>query len=219
MKLRMTVFIALLALPMLALASDEHRTEITIYSGISFPNLSFQTEPCFICAGPVVPDYAVFPFTTQTELGHSFLFGVKTGVYINRNIEVEGNFGIAPHQEFRQVSGIFCPPGVICPLAPQTPIFLYQENVVSYFYDGDFVYNFMTGNVRPFAEFGIGGTSASVQNNTSTDFTLVYGGGAKFYFRNFGFRFEVNDHLTPNNFLTKQTEHYVQVQYGFLFRL
>ena len=215
MKLWTWIFIALLALPLLAFGDDEHGTEITIYSGISFPNLDVESQPCIFCAGPFPVDVIV-PLTTTTSLGHSFLFGVKAGVYLNPNIQLEGNFGIAPHQEFRQVSGIFCPPGQICPLIP---VFLYQQNVVSYFYDGDFVYNFMKGNVRPFAEVGLGATSANVRDTTSTDFTLVYGGGAKFYFRNFGFRFEVNDHLTPNNFLTKDTEHYVQVQYGFLFRL
>ncbi|PWT92124.1 MAG: hypothetical protein C5B54_04070, partial [Acidobacteria bacterium] len=99
------------------------------------------------------------------------------------------------------------------------PIFFSEGNAVSYDYDGNFVYNITHGNVRPYVTVGIGGVSTDAEQNSKTNFAFNYGGGAKFLFKNIGVRFEVNDHLTPNHWLTGKTEHDLQIQYGFLFGL
>ena len=138
-------------------------------------------------------------------------------------MEVEGSFVIAPDHELTETNTFFCPPGVICPLNNQTPLFipffLRQSNVVTYQYDGNFVYNFAKNDLRPFVTFGIGGMTSVLSSANRTDFAINFGGGAKFYFNKIGIRAEINDHVVPDYFLTGKTEHDLQVQYGFIFRL
>jgi hypothetical protein len=222
MKFAALVLAYLLLIPLcLRAENSDGNLEITVLSGFSFLDAEVKTNPCPFCA-------SVFPinFLMESSIKGSFLFGAKAGYYLNQSMEVEGSFVIAPNHELTETNTFFCPPGIICPLrdvAPQfIPFFLRQTNVVTYQYDGNFVYNFAKNEVRPFVTFGIGGMTSDLSGfseQNRTDFTFNFGGGAKFYFNKIGIRAEVNDHVIPDFFLTGNTEHDLQIQYGFLFRL
>lgn len=223
MKFSILWIAILLFFPVILLAqSNDGKVEITIHSGLSFLDAGerVETPPCIFCRdAPPFP----FVFVNEISMDGSFLFGVKAGYYLNEKMEVEGAFAIAPNHEVKEASNIFCPDGEICPLTPDLPVFipsfLSQTDAVSYQYDANFVYNFTETNVKPFVTFGIGAVTTDLSLENQTDFALNFGGGAKFYFKNVGIRVEVNDHVMPDHFLTGKTEHDVQVQYGFLFRL
>lgn len=213
-------FLALLVFPVVLIAQPKN--EVTIYSGWSFPGIDSTRETCFLCAVPMMT-----PGFTQVEtnkLGSSVLFGFKYSRSLNSRMAIEGNFSVAPHQKLESTSGINCPPGEICPLMPEPvpglPIYFTQRNMVSYFYDVSFVYQFTTGQAVPYVLAGVGAVSSDPESDIQTDLTWVFGGGAKFYLRNnVGVRFEVNDHLIPGYFLTDKTENNLQIQYGFIFGL
>ncbi len=195
------------------------KVEITVYSGLSFLDVNERIEtPCAFCLSPIP-----IVFVSERSMDGSFLFGAKAGYYLNRNMEVEGSFAIGPNHDLTEGTDFFFPPGEICPLASETsalfPAFLNQSNVVSYQYDANFVYNITDGDVRPFVSFGVGGVTSSLPLESETDFAFNFSGGAKFYFKNIGIRAELNDHVIADYFLTGKTEHDLQVQYGFIFRL
>jgi len=194
------------------------RTEITIYSGWSFLDIKNPNAGCLIICPPLPalgPDFAIL---NEETVKSSVLFGFKAGQYLNPHMEVEGNFTIAPNHGFAQTVRVVCAPGEICPLIA-FPDFLKQENFVAYNYDGNFVYNILSGNIRPYVTIGAGGVSTDTQEGVRTNFAFNFGGGAKFYLGKIGLRFELNDHLIPNYFLTDKTEHDLQLQYGVVFGL
>ena len=206
------LFIVLSVSGLAAAEPPDGKTEITVHSGWSFLNAEIRTNPCPICAIPI-------DLTSTTTLRGSMMFGFKGGYYINRTMEVEGGFAVAPgHQVERR--GIFiCTSGFPCPAIAIFPTTVADTNAVSYQYEGNFVYNLNAGGVSPFMTFGVGGVSTALSGSTRSNFAFNYGGGAKFYFGNLGLRLEVNDHVIPNYFLNDKTEHDLQVQYGFVFRL
>ena len=211
--MKATLFILIL-FSSFCFADETWRNELTVYSGISFLNAETEFNPCPICEGIVGP----IDFTTTQSLDSSFVIGFKYGHYFNENMEVEGNFSIAPTRDLRTESGIFCPPGVVCPLTDFFPPFFFDEqNAVTYYYDGNFVYNFHAGRITPFLSAGLGGISTAIKPETQHDLALTFGGGAKFTFENVGFRIEVNDRVIPDYFLTSNTENDLQVQYGVIF--
>lgn len=197
--------------------SSNFQSEVTIYSGVSFLEVDSDAPvPCIYCEvlfGPI--DY-----TLTQSVDSTFLFGAKVGRYIHKNIEVEGNFSIGPSRDVTITNNYFCPPGDVCPLPADElyyPIFFEEQNAVTYYYDGNFVYNFHAGSITPFFSIGLGGVSTNVHPETVHDFALLFGGGAKFYFDHVGLRFELVDRVLTNYFLTDDTEHDLQVQYGVLF--
>lgn len=220
MKCFLLIVIALLLVPAWCHAEENQgKVEITIYSGLSFLDVNERIEtPCAFCLSPIP-----LVFVSERSIDGSFLFGVKAGYYLNHKMEVEGSFAIGPNHDLTEVNDVFCRPGEICPLSPVIsaliPAFLNQSNVVSYQYDANFVYNIIDGDVRPFVSFGAGGVTSSLPLQSETDFAFNFGGGAKFYFKNVGIRAELNDHVIADYFLTGKTEHDLQVQYGFVFRL
>jgi hypothetical protein len=220
MKLFYLMFLMLfLAIPLLSFGQNpDGDLEVTIYSGWSFLNFEEETSLCRFCELAINPRIPFFE--TRRQVNGSFLFGVKAGYYLTDRAEVEGNFAIAPSHDIRIESFVNCPPGELCPLLPD---FLFSDNLVAYHYDGNFTYNLTDDKVRPFLTFGVGGVSSDPGNNfgenSQTDFVLNFGGGAKFYFDKIALRFEVNDHVIPNYFFSKKTEHDLQVQYGFVFKL
>jgi opacity protein-like surface antigen len=191
-------------------------TEITIYSGVSF----LEAERVAHIPLPF--------FRTRESLDGGFLIGFKGAYFLNDNIGIEGNFSVAPNQTLSRESTFECPPGVICPAGPVVPFFFEERDVSSYYYDANFVYSFPQKYLTPFVTFGIGGVTTdtsefrgitpNIERGNQTDFSINFGGGAKVYFNRFGLRFEVNDHVVADHFITEETEHDLQVQYGFLFR-
>jgi len=211
--MKTTLFILVLVLfSTFCIADNDWKNEATVYSGISFSNAETEQELCPFCALPIT-------FTSRQSVSSSVLFGFKYGHYFTENIEVEGNFSIGPNREIEIENSFFCPPGEICPLEPQAPFTLLKQNAVTYYYDGNFVYNFPTSKVTPFFSAGLGGVSTDRDFfDTEHDLALTFGGGAKFRFENVGFRIEVVDRIIPDYFLTNDTENDLQVQYGVMFR-
>jgi outer membrane protein W len=210
--------LALLVFPGVVMAgSIEHKTEISIFSGWSFPGIDETNNRCFPCLpSPLVPAFSVL--LTQS-LNSSAIVGFGVSRYLNDNMAVEGSFSVSPNHELTQTSSIDCPPGEICPLI-FFPDFYLHHNVVAYSYGGNFVYHFTTGQVRPYVTAGVGGISFDIESNTRTDVAWTFGAGAKFLLgKRTGLRFEVNDHLIPNHFVTAKTENNLQIQYGFVFGL
>jgi len=190
------------------------KSEITIYSGISFLGVEDVTEPCLVCLSPLPA------FIQTSTLDSGFLIGFKFGYYLNENVEVEGNFSVAPNQDFTFESSIPCRDEP-CPLIGDViaPVTFFEKNAVAYSYSGNLVYNFNHKTVTPFVTAGIGGVSTDLQDEVHSDFVFNFGGGTKFHFKNVGVRFELNDQVIPDHFLSGKTEHDLQVQYGFFFRL
>jgi Outer membrane protein beta-barrel domain len=219
MKIVCLIFAISCLVPIFAGAENPNgNLEITVLSGFSFLDANVEVPTCPFCES-----VSRITFSQENSIKGSFVVGFKAGYYLNPAMEVEGSFVIAPDHELTQTNTFFCPPGVICPLINQTPLFipffLRQSNVVTYQYDGNFVYNFAKNDLRPFVTFGIGGMTSVLSPGSRTDFAINFGGGAKFYFNKIGIRAEINDHVVPDYFLTGNTEHDLQVQYGFIFRL
>lgn len=213
---KMLILVALLAQGAAWADSPARTSEITIFSGWSFLNAEQQVEVCPFCLYPYPSPIA------ETEVKQSVLLGFKAGYYINGNFEVEGGFGIAPNHNVRFSNNqIVCIPEFPCPAdkSDLLPYFTTPENLVAYQYEGNFVYNITTGDVRPFVTFGVGGVSSDLQAGARHNFALNFGGGSKFYFKKMGIRLEVNDHVLPSYFLNDKTEHDLQIQYGFVFQI
>jgi Outer membrane protein beta-barrel domain len=200
------IIAALLLVSSTVLYADN--VEITIHSGWAFNTADVEFGPCIVCA-------LIFPpFTRSTSVDSSILVGVKASYFLNNRSALEGGFLIAPNHNVTTQSNLFCREE-ICPLLPD---FLFQRNMVVYQYDANFLYHILTGDVQPYITIGIGGVASDLDNDVRNDFAFNYGGGAKFWFKKIGLRFELNDHLIPDYFLTDKTAHNVQLQYGFVFR-
>jgi hypothetical protein len=204
-----------MAIPACLIAGPEAGDmEITIHSGWSFADSETSYNPCPYCLAPI--DYIA-----TNSLGSSMLFGTKVAANLNRSMQVEGSFAVAPNRSLQSQNGYVCIPELPCPAGDliYPPIYYTETNAVSYQYGGSFVYNLATRNVTPFFIFGIGGYSTDTNEKAHHDFALNIGAGAKFYFDKVGLRFEVSDSVIPDYFLTGKTEHDLQVQYGFVFRI
>jgi len=183
--------------------------EITIHSGWSFNTADSEFGPCIACV-TIFP-----PLTTKTSVDDSILIGIKTAYFLNSRSAIEGSFSVAPNHDVNTQSSFFCREE-ICPLFPD---FLFHRNMVVYQYDANFLYHILTGDVQPYITIGVGGVASDLDNDVRNDFAFNYGGGAKFWFKKVGVRFEFNDHVIPNYFLTEKTTHNLQLQYGFIFKL
>jgi Outer membrane protein beta-barrel domain len=205
-----TIFAVLLLISATVVLHADN-VEITIQSGWSFSNADLEFGPCFECLS-ILP-----PFITTTTVDDSVIIGIKTAYFLNQRSAIEGSFSVAPSHSVNTQSRIFCRDGP-CPLIA-IPDFLFERNMVVYQYDANFVYNLLTNDVQPYITIGVGGVSSDLDNDVRHDFAINYGGGAKFWFKKVALRFEVNDHVIPDYFLTNKTEHNLQIQYGFTFKL
>jgi hypothetical protein len=183
--------------------------EVTVHSGWSFLDAENRFDPCPTCKN-LIHD------TIVQSVNPSILFGFKGGYHINRAMEIEGGFAVAPGHKLSQENNLVCIPELPCDIFP---VYVANTKAVAYQYDADFVYNLPGDHTIPFMAFGIGGVSTDTGTKTNHDFAFNFGGGVKFYFGNVGVRMEVNDHVIPDYFLNSKTEHDLQVQYGFVFRL
>jgi hypothetical protein len=206
MKKTICTVLLLISVTVVLQADD---VEITIHSGWSFNNADFEIEPCFECLSPLPP------FVTTTSVDGSVSIGIKTAYFLNSRSAIEGGFLVSPNHDVITERRVFCREQP-CPLLPD---FLFERNMVVYQYDANFLYNLLTGDVQPFITIGIGGVVSDLDNDVRNNFALNYGGGAKFWFKKIGLRFELNDHLIPDYFLSNKTEHNLQIQYGFVFKL
>lgn len=174
--------------------------EFTFYSGVSLGADTLEnTTPCpgHLCSGDTLH--------LKNTVSNSPLFGFGVGYYFTKNLELEGNFAIAPSIQFRSRSNLIAPlPG-------------FDVNVVSYNYDGNLVYNFDWKGMTPFLTAGIGGITRDGLS-VHTDFTYNFGGGVKYYYKNLGLRLEVKDHIIPDFFQLGTKKNVFQIQPGIFFR-
>ena len=108
--------------------------EFTFYSGVSLAGDTLENNrPCLngvTCSGDT--------FHMKNTVNNSPLFGFGVGYYFTKNLQLEGNFSVAPAIQFRSESNLIA------------PISDFDVNVVSYNYDGNLVYNFDWKGMRPF---------------------------------------------------------------------
>jgi Outer membrane protein beta-barrel domain len=187
--------------------------EITIHSGWSFIDAESQFGLCREC-----PTFPPFRNITTNTLNDSLMIGIKTAYFLNAHSGIEGSFAVSPNHDVVTTRRFVCPDGLPCPRI-FIPDILIERNMVAYQYDANFLYNLLTDDVQPYVIFGVGGVASDFNNDIRNDFAFNFGGGAKFWFKKIGVRFEVNDHVIPDYFLTSKTEHDLQVQYGFVFKL
>jgi hypothetical protein len=195
-----------LILPGWLYANDlEDSLELTFYSGASFAKDTLErSDPCEPILGPgCVPAN----IELRNRIGNSILFGMGVGYYINRAFEIEGNFSIEPGHQMRLTDNF--PDGLF-----RTE----EQNVITYNYDFNLVYNMEWKGIRPYLTAGIGGTTRD-SLSVYSDFTYNFGGGTKFDFKDLGLRIEVNDHIIPGYLQRDTKKHVVQIQSGVFFRL
>src|SRR5262245_40332765 len=112
----------------------------------------------------------VWPDTMNN--GQSFktdaIYGLKGGVFLNQNAQVEGSFGYMNHFEIRQQPN------------PFNPVFgIVQPSVRGLLYDANLAYNFgerqfLNSRISPFLVVGGGGLTTHIPNATSV---FIQGGG------------------------------------------
>jgi len=188
---------------------------------------------------------AGFIWPRHLDNGQNFrdeaIWGVKGGVFVNPNTQVEGSFEYLNHFQFRQ------PPN------PFNPVFgVVQPAVRGFLYDANFAYNFgerqfHNERISPFLSVGAGGLTAHIPDAPSvfiqgggsvitpggavvpnparskildsgdTFFTVNYGGGVKFLkaVGPIGFRVDVRGRTIPNFF--SQTATWLESTAGVTF--
>jgi hypothetical protein len=189
---------------------------------------------------------AGFIWPRHMDNGQNFrdqaIWGVKGGVFLGQNAQVEGSFEYLNHFQFRQ------PPN------PFNPVFgVVQPAVRGFLYDANFTYNFgerqlhNEHTISPFLSVGAGGLTAyipdapsvfirgggrvinaagavvpnpvpsKIMDSGDTFVTVNYGGGVKFpnVVGPIGFRAEVRGRTIPNFF--SQTTTWLEPTAGVTF--
>ncbi|MBI3932109.1 MAG: hypothetical protein HY317_01715 [Acidobacteria bacterium] len=219
-----------------ALHGDEGgKTEITVFLGVSLQEPSVTRR--FPDVLPVREGPGHIPqFEERTRLGGSFLQGFRVGRTLGDRVTLEVGLSVAPTHERRFESDFpwwpYCPECVVTSdgggTPPSPPPDLVpvpvpgwgDGNVVAYAYDADVTFDLATGAVRPYVLLGAGGvTYDSGLEPNQTDFRLSFGGGLRLGGGAVSGRLEVADALTPDHFLTGETEHDVQVRCGVSVRV
>ena len=197
--------------------------EITLYGGGSLldlertrPDRRFGPMPEGAQGESVVwPSFIQF----RRSLGGSLMVGLKVGYHVTDYLAVESNFSLAPKHTLKESLHVACDPGEICPMEIGfLPEYERKENITAYAYDINLVYHFSRSRVRPYWTAGIGGVSYDVPDDFETNFTFNTGLGLKIYGRRLGLRFEINEHVIPDHFLTGKTASNLQFQAGLVFQ-
>lgn len=223
-----------LAAPIAVAGGEGGRTEITLLLGASLqePSMTRRFPDFYYLRGGPTP---LSGFEERTSLGGSVLQGFKVGRALGDRVVLEAGFSIAPTHERRIESdfpGSHCPECVVAydgttsvatsdgHLIPFPVPGLLEERVVAYGYDAGMTFDLATGAVRPYVLLGAGGVTYDASTEpTQTDFRLSLGGGLRLGSGSVRARVEVVDALTPDHFLTGDTEHDVQVRFGVSVRV
>jgi hypothetical protein len=240
LNIRSVVFASVLAACAVSLAvpaaaqtaTSDHRYEVTLVFGASLlsadgdaaqalPFDSLQTFEALLPAGTL---RRLLPSTIETHdhMGASFLQGFQISRRLARRGWIEGEFLIAPAHTRRRTASFRCP-AEICALAGLSSLgdaLASEERVTAYHYGLGFAYELGKGEVRPFVSVGAGAVTYDVPGGGGTSFAFEFGAGARLSFgERVGGRIEVADRVIPDHFLSRATEHDVQVRAGAVFRL
>lgn len=208
-------------------AAEKNKLELTIYSGYSLFDAGGSNPPCKNCyMNRNEYQFDSFPLNSQFisarySINGSFLFGAKLGYYLNKNIEFEANIGIGPGHTFTKEFKYICPPNKPCILENELlfPI-KDSENIIAYNYDSNLVYNFKTSSkFTAYLAAGLGGISYDINDEVKTMATINASIGLKYYFKNIGLRFELNERAILNHFISNKTEYNLQILYGIVIPL
>jgi hypothetical protein len=96
------------------------------------------------------------------------IYGVKGGVFLDQNMQLEGSFGYLNHLELRQLPN------------PFNPVFgIVQPAVRGFLYDVNATYNFgerqfLNKRISPFLSVGGGGLTTQIPGASAT---FIQGGG------------------------------------------
>jgi hypothetical protein len=152
-------------------------------------SLSAQSVELYPNAGYFWPD----TMNNGQRLNSNGIYGLKGGVFLDPNLQVEGSFGYINHFELKDQ-----------PVITPVRAFLYDMNLAYNFGERQF----LNTRVAPFLSFGAGGltshtpdaTDFSIADSSDTFLTLNYGAGLKFLnvAGPMGFRFDVRGRTMPN---------------------
>src|SRR5215813_2143117 len=191
--------------------------------------LTVFTGALFAQRGEIYPN-AGFVWPDTMNNGQRFktdgIYGVKGGVFLNENAQLEGSFGYMNHFELRQPPNAFNPAfGIV---QPAVRGFLYDVNATYNFGERQF----LNHRVSPFLSVGGGGLTTHLANDVGsvainggthlledrdTFFTVNYGAGVKFLnvAGPMGFRVDVRGRTIPNFF--SHTTTWVEPTAGLTF--
>ncbi len=163
-------------------------------------SLSAQRAEIYPNAGFVWPD----TMNNGERLKSDGIYGLKGGVFLNQNIQLEGSFGYMNHFELR--------PSALNPTTGPVRGVLYDLNAAYNFGERQF----LNHRISPFITAGAGGLTTHLPNvnsmafnggtklleNNDTFFTVNYGAGVKFLnvAGPMGFRVDVRGRTLPNFF-------------------
>jgi hypothetical protein len=168
---------------------------ITVFTA----SLSAQRAEIYPNAGFFWPD----TMNNGERIKSDGIYGLKGGVFLNQNVELEGSFGYLNHFELR--------PSSFNPTTGPVRGFLYDLNTTYNFGERQF----LNHRISPFITAGAGGLTTHIPNAPSmlinggntlegkdTFFTVNYGAGVKFLnvAGPLGFRFDVRGRTLPNFF-------------------
>jgi hypothetical protein len=174
------------------------RSKLFVRSALILFVTTVCTASLFAQRAEIYPNAGFFwPDTMNTgqRISSDGIYGVKGGVFVGENAQVEGSFGYMNHFEMRQ---------------PAAPII---APVRGFLYDVNAAYNFgqrqfLNARIAPFVSAGVGGltthtpraTALSIVDGSDTFFTLNYGTGVKFLnvAGPMGFRVDVRGRTLPN---------------------
>jgi len=184
--------------------------------------LSAQRVEFYPNAGVILPQHNI----NGGGFSADGIYGLKGGVFLGQNTQLEGSFGYLNHFQLRNSPNPFNPTFGIT--QPTVRGFLYDANVVYNFGERQF----LSTRISPFVVAGAGGLTTSMPNASSTFiegggnvitpsgaivpnparskvmnsgdtfFTINYGGGVKFLnvAGPLGFRVDVRGRTLPNFF-------------------
>jgi|RhiMethySRZTD1v2_1073278.scaffolds.fasta_scaffold179020_3 hypothetical protein len=156
--------------------------------------------------GEIYPNAGYFWSDTMNNgqrLQSDGIYGLKGGVFLNQNVQLEGSFGYLNHFELR--------PSSLNPSMGAVRGFLYDVNLAYNFGERQF----LNHRISPFITAGTGGLTTHIPNapsmlinggttleNKDTFLTVNYGAGVKFLnvAGPMGFRFDVRGRTLPNFF-------------------
>lgn len=213
----------LTAVPPACAESERGSNEVEVFMGASLLDLHSQknTFPSPLLGWAQSASSALpipFPFPTREELGGSFVQGFRIAHRLRDRASLGVAFSIAPTHQLTVQTAFGCAPGRFCIASPSIviPDFRDERKIVAYHYGLDLAYELTRGDVRPFLSLGGGGISYDVPGAAQTDFALTVGGGVTLRLGDADARVELVDHVTPDQFLTRDTEHDVHVRAGIV---
>jgi len=136
---------------------------VTLVLSVFAATVSAQQVEIYPNAGAFWPSK-----TDYGKLNADGIYGVKAGMFMDQNVQVEGSLGYINHFELGQLSN------------PLNPAFgIPTHGVYSLVYDANGAYNFGERNFwgarfAPFISLGVGGLTAYVKHANSVD---IAGGG------------------------------------------